>query len=59
VSLLGFAVGGAFLGLLHYDLPYYLAAIVVLAEAEMRERRAMPASPTVKDVPTSQETQRV
>jgi putative inorganic carbon (hco3(-)) transporter len=32
VSLLAFAVGGAFLGLLHYDLPYYLAAIVVLVE---------------------------
>ena len=39
VSLLGFAVGGAFLGLLHYDLPYYFAAIVVLAEAEVRELR--------------------
>jgi len=59
VSLLGFAVGGAFLGLLHYDLPYYLAAIVVLAEAEMRERRAMAPSPKMKDVTTSQETQRV
>ncbi len=33
VSLVVFAVGGAFLGLLHYDLPYYLAAIVVMVEA--------------------------
>jgi putative inorganic carbon (HCO3(-)) transporter len=59
VSLLGFAVGGAFLGLLHYDLPYYLAAIVVLAEAEMRERPAKAASTKAENVPTSQESQRV
>ena len=37
VSLLGFGVGGAFLGLLHYDLPYYLATIVVLVGATVRE----------------------
>ena len=40
VSLLVFAVGGAFLGLLHYDLPYYLAAIVVLVEAAYRQSLA-------------------
>jgi probable O-glycosylation ligase (exosortase A-associated) len=43
VSLLAFAVGGAFLGLLHYDLPYYLAAIVVLANAEVKDRQASAA----------------
>lgn len=45
VSLVIFAVGGAFLGLLHYDLPYYLAGIVVLthltvAESRLRAREA-------------------
>lgn len=39
VSLLVFAAGGAFLGLLHYDLPYYLAAIVVLVEITVTEGR--------------------
>jgi probable O-glycosylation ligase (exosortase A-associated) len=29
VSMLGFAVGGAFLSLLYYDVPYYLMAMVV------------------------------
>jgi putative inorganic carbon (hco3(-)) transporter len=37
VSLVVFAVGGAFLGLLHYDLPYYLAALVVLVEVAVKE----------------------
>ncbi len=37
VGLLGFAVGGAFLSLMHLDLIYYLVAIVVLVDASMRE----------------------
>ena len=37
VSIVGFAVGGAFLTLVHFDLPYYLVAFVVLVEATMRE----------------------
>lgn len=40
VSLVAFAAGGAFLGLLHYDLPYYLAAIVVLAEVAMTDMQS-------------------
>ena len=32
VSLIGFGVGGMFLGLLHFDLPYYLIAVVVLTQ---------------------------
>lgn len=43
VSLLGFAVGGAFLGLLHYDLPYYLATLVVLAAATVKEEQTARA----------------
>jgi probable O-glycosylation ligase (exosortase A-associated) len=53
VSLLVFATGGAFLGLLHYDLPYYLAAIVVLVEVAIKEessstlRQSHPVTPSV------------
>jgi probable O-glycosylation ligase (exosortase A-associated) len=38
VSLAGFAVGGAFLTLVHFDLPYYIVSFVVLADATLRER---------------------
>jgi probable O-glycosylation ligase (exosortase A-associated) len=37
VSLVGFAVGGAFLSLMHLDLTYYIVAFVVLADITMRE----------------------
>lgn len=39
VSLIGFATGGAFLGLLHYDFPYYLAGVVVMVGATVEENR--------------------
>jgi len=38
VSLAGFAVGGAFLSLVYFDLPYYIVAYVVLVDATLRER---------------------
>lgn len=38
VSLAGFAVGGAFLSLVHFDLPYYIIGYVVLVDATLRER---------------------
>jgi len=38
VSLAGFAVGGAFLSLMHFDLPYYIVSFVVLVDASLRER---------------------
>ncbi len=38
VSLAGFAVGGAFLSLAYFDLPYYLVSYVVLVDATLRER---------------------
>lgn len=38
VSLVGFAVGGAFLSLMLCDLPYYVVCFVVLVDATMRER---------------------
>ncbi len=38
VSLTGFAVGGAFLSLVHFDLPYYILAYVILVDATVLER---------------------
>jgi len=38
VSLAGFAVGGTFLSLVHFDLPYYILAFVILVDATVRER---------------------
>jgi len=54
VSLLTFATGGAFLGLLHYDLPYYLAAIVVLVEVAVTEK--LPAKARRNSDPVSRKT---
>lgn len=39
VSLIGYAVGGAFLSLAYFDLPYYIVAFVVLVDASVRERQ--------------------
>lgn len=45
VSLLGFAVGGAFLSLAYFDVPYYLMAAIVAArlivERELRAKAAL------------------
>lgn len=38
VSMIGYAVGGAFLSLAYLDLPYYIVSIVVLVDATVRER---------------------
>ncbi len=38
ISLIGFAAGGAFLTLVHFDMPYYFVAFVVLVDATVRER---------------------
>ncbi len=39
VSLIGYAVGGAFLSLAYLDLPYYIAGFVVLADNLLRKRQ--------------------
>jgi probable O-glycosylation ligase (exosortase A-associated) len=48
VALVGYASGGAFLGLAYFDLPYHLVALVALTQAvvrrELREREAATAS---------------
>ncbi len=38
VSIIGFSVGGTFLGLLHFDYPYYLAGIVAITDLYVRDR---------------------
>ena len=35
VSLLGFAVGGAFLSLAYWDMPFYLLVVVVVLHAHV------------------------
>lgn len=37
-SLVGFAVGGAFLSLMNVDVPFYIVGIIVLTDATVRER---------------------
>lgn len=43
VSLIGYAAGGAFLTLVHFDLPYYVIAYVILVEATMKEKGDLPS----------------
>jgi putative inorganic carbon (hco3(-)) transporter len=43
VSFAGFAVGGSFLGLAYWDLPYHLMAIAVLTKVIVRDALAAPA----------------
>lgn len=40
VSLVGYAVGGAFLGLAYWDLPYHLTAMTVLSDVLVRKALA-------------------
>ena len=46
VSLVGYAVGGAFLGLAYFDLPYYLAVIIIMADAYVK--RAPRGTPSAR-----------
>lgn len=43
VSMVGYGVGGAFLSLAWFDLPYYVMAIAVLALDVVRRQQAAPA----------------
>ena len=53
VSMIGFAADGAFLGLLHYDFPYYLAGLVVLVGATVEADRRAAAANSAALVPGS------
>lgn len=43
VSLVGYLVGGAFLSLAYFDMPYYIITFVILVDATLRERQRAPA----------------
>lgn len=45
-SIAGFLVGGAFLNLVHFDFPYYLLALVVLANVEANKYLASSPKPS-------------
>jgi probable O-glycosylation ligase (exosortase A-associated) len=54
VSLVGFAVGGAFLGLAYFDLPYSLMAIIALTNSVVdRVRASQPTTPAAVPVQPS------
>lgn len=57
VSLAGFAVGGAFLGLAYFDVPYFLMAVVVrllwIEETQARARTTVKASKTASGAASS------
>ena len=44
VSIAGFAVGGAFLTLVHLDVPYYMICYVALVDATFKERKIANAN---------------
>lgn len=52
VSFCGFAVGGAFLGLAYFDLPYHLMSIVVVLRV-LCSRAPVPEAAPVIEAPTS------
>lgn len=41
VSLVGYAVGGAFLSMVHFDFVYYIVALVLLVDATMVEQKVI------------------
>lgn len=43
-SLAGFAVGGAFVNLVNFDLPYYVVSLAILTDLAVREQLAKPAA---------------
>jgi len=42
VSIVGYMVGGAFLSLLHFDLPYYFVALVIIVTQVVKARAPQP-----------------
>lgn len=55
-SFAGFAVGAAFLSMVHFDFPYYIMAIVMLVEATMDER-TKSTRPGAGPAPTARRVQ--
>ena len=56
VSLVGYAVGGAFLSLTYFDLPYYIVLILVVLEVHVKKQlgeiaATKPSQTSVNDKP--------
>jgi putative inorganic carbon (HCO3(-)) transporter len=51
VSLIGFAVGGAFLSLVNFDVPYYLVGIMAATLSLVRREAADEARATLQETP--------
>jgi hypothetical protein len=55
VALIGYVVGGAFLGLAYFDLPYVIMALIVVTgawvERRLRETQAVPETPPATVTP--------
>jgi probable O-glycosylation ligase (exosortase A-associated) len=52
VSLVGFAVGGAFLSLAYFDLPYNILVLIVVARRALVQQLTATAAAGHRDVPT-------
>lgn len=52
VSLIGYAVGGAFLSLTYFDLPYYIVVILVVLRQIVRRELAAQSTLAAKGAPT-------
>ena len=58
VSLIGYASGGAFLGLAYWDLPYHLVAIIVLLGKIVENYKAPLKNTDIEEVKTSRQTKK-
>ena len=59
ISLMCFATGGAFLNLVNYDLPYYLAGIVALVWRDIRQELNVSPDKGRKDDPLIHSRQKI
>jgi putative inorganic carbon (hco3(-)) transporter len=56
VSLIGYAVGGAFLSLSYYDFPYYVVVMLVILREIVRKELGATASERTRNQPTLRTT---
>jgi putative inorganic carbon (hco3(-)) transporter len=52
VSLIGYMVGGAFLSMLHFDLAYYLMALVIFVDVAIKNQSDAPATQPIVQSPS-------
>lgn len=58
VSLIGYASGGAFLGLAYWDLPYHLVAIIVVVGKIVENYKAPQKNMDIEDIKTPGQTKK-